>query len=111
MKRTFLLLALLVVAFASCHRPERIPEGVMDEPTMTDFLTEAYLLEGFYMVESRGNVSSLTDEVDSAYTALLQKYHITSAQFDSSISYYSHHLDQYNKIHQEVVQRLDAGTR
>ena len=90
------------VAMASCHRGTVVSEEVLE-----DFLTEAYMIEGFYAIETGNHSETVTEETQAAYAALLDKYGMTSDDFERSIDYYMHHAEQYAEIHQRVIERLD----
>ena len=58
-KTLVLISAAAVMALSGCGR-DRVPAGVMDEEQMVDFLSEAYLLESFYAVETDFNYSRMS---------------------------------------------------
>lgn len=91
----------------SC-RQETVPDGIMDHDAMVGFLTEAYMLEGFYAVESGFRYGNMSDEAQQSYEALLDSFHVTKAQFDSSIAYYTRHELEYEEIHEQVMNRLES---
>ncbi|MCQ2298081.1 MAG: DUF4296 domain-containing protein [Bacteroidales bacterium] len=109
MKRicSLIIAAALGLAFASCGNND-LPNGVMTKDEMVDFLSEAYLLEGFYAIESNNQPERVSYEVKASYDALLKEHHITDADFKASMNYYSQHLDQYEEIHGEVISRLES---
>lgn len=110
MKKTFVSVSLLfaiVLGMVSCGPKSNLPEGVLEEKVMVDFLTDAYLLEGFYAIESNYESETIPQEVRASYEALLKEKGLSEEQFRTSMDYYSTHLDEYEKIHQQVVQRLD----
>ena len=102
----FALLALATL-FGSC-RNDSVPAGVMDAPTMTAFLKEAYLLEGFYAIETEFRYDSLHAEMMASYDSLLDRYGLTREDFERSIEYYSRHPRAYQVIHEQVVADLDS---
>ena len=111
MKKTLYPLILLTALLAaSCNHEEGIPSWVMDEETMTSFLKEAYLLEGFYAVETQYQYDTLNAEMAAAYDSLLARHHLTRQDFDTSIAWYSYHPDRYEAIHDEVIAYLDSLT-
>ena len=81
----------------------------MTEQQMVDFLSEAYLIEGFYAIETGYHYESLSDEIIASYQRLLSEQGLTQEQFEKSMDYYMHHSDRYDAIHQQVVERLDAA--
>lgn len=107
--RLLFVLLLSVSALAACK--DHVPADVMDEPTMTAFLKEAYLLEGFYAIETSFRYETMTPEIVASYDSLLAKYGITREDFERSVEYYMHHTDKYVDIHNAVIAQLDEEIR
>ena len=105
MKR--LSLWIIALSFLSCSGGQ--PKELMTEQQMVDFLSEAYLIEGFYAIETGYHYESLSDEIIASYQRLLSEQGLTQEQFEKSMDYYMHHSDRYDAIHQQVVERLDAA--
>lgn len=101
-----LLLALVLVLATGCHHTTR-PDDVMDADQMTAFLTEAYQLEGFFVVEQKYDFSTLAPEMVQAYDHLIDSLHLTREQVNHSLDYYSKHPEDYMRLHDSVVARLD----
>lgn len=76
---------------------------------MVEFLCEAYLLEGFYAVETGYHYELMKPEIAQSYQDLFDKYHLSQEDFDRSMHYYSKHPKVYDEIHAEVVRRLDEN--
>ena len=92
---------------ASC-RHDGIPQDVLDQERMTDFLCDAYLLEGFYAIETQYRYDALSDEVLCSYDSILDSHGLTREQVEISLDYYSAHPDIYQAIHDSVVACLEA---
>ena len=90
----------------SCHH-EALPAGVMDEEKMADFLQQAYLLEGFYSVETQYRYDTLQPEIIASYDSLFSEYGITRKQFERSVDWYAKHPEDYTRIHDTVIARLE----
>lgn len=86
---------------------DRIPEDVMDEEQMTSFLEEAYMLEGFYAVESNFQYDTMQPEMIASYDSLLSSFDLTREEFEKSLTWYCHHSDHNRRVHQEVLRRLE----
>ncbi len=111
MKKTILFVtmaAALVVGMlqVSC-RSDRRPADVLDAPQMVAFLTDAYLLEGFYAIETQYRYDAMTPEVLRAYDDILLKHGITREQVEHSFDYYTAHPDLYATIQDSVITHLD----
>ena len=97
---------LLCLGSAGCSQ-ERVPSGVMDEPTMAAFFKEAYLLEGFYAVETGFQYDTLHPQMVASYDSLLTSFGITRDDFEHSVEWYIRHPELYERIHDTVLARLD----
>lgn len=99
-------LAVAALLFAACHS-KQLPEGVLNEERMADFLAEAYLLESYYSVKTHFAYDTLPPELEGAYDALLGRLGISQAQVDSSFNYYAAHTDDYAAVQERVSTRLE----
>ncbi len=106
-KNSLLILPLLSLLVVACHH-DSLPEGVLDSEQMTAFLTDAYMQEGVYAVESRYRYDSLPEHVVRGYDSILDLHGITREQVERSFDYYSQHLDAYQAIQDSVVARLEV---
>lgn len=98
-----LALSALALCLTACS-PSR-PSGILSEDKMTDVLVDYHLAQG--MAESQdGN----TDVERYKYIqAVFRKHHITEAEFDSSMVYYSGKSEDFAHIYVNVVSRVKAG--
>lgn len=96
---------LLFMAILSCNGNSR-PSNVMDEETMASFLEDAYILEGFYAIQSHYQFDTLQPEMIASYDTLLSRYSITSDDFERSIDWYVHHPEIYHRMCDSVTARL-----
>ena len=104
--RKIVLSLMAFVLLAACHRGSR-PEGVLDAPQMVDFLSDAYLLEGFYAVETQYRYDALPAEVLGAYDDILKKHHLTREQVEQSFAYYAEYPELYAPIQDSVLARIE----
>lgn len=105
MKKLFLCLLALLLTSACVD--QSAPKDVMDEASMTQFLTEAYLLEGYYAIECGYDFEQMEPQIAKSYDHLLSKYGLSRGDFEKSISYYLEHDDVYNRILDSVVSHLN----
>lgn len=75
---------------------------------MTNFLSDLYLVEGCYAVESQYRFDAASPEVLSACNSLIEKYHITLEGVERSFDYYSRHPEEYEAIMKEVSARIES---
>ena len=106
---TISVLLMLCVAVAGCSHEAKPPRDVMSEATMVDFLEQAYLLEGFYAVETGYQYDTLHPEMLASYDSLLASYSITRDDFEHSVNWYSQHSDIYERVHDSVLARIDRS--
>ena len=100
----------LVLTFAVGCGGKKLPEGVLGHDQMVDFLTDAYLLEGYYAVETNYTFDTIAPEFARAYDDLLEYHGISRDEVEASLDYYSRHPEPYNAICKEVEARIDEKT-
>lgn len=96
-----------IIMLPSCHR-QHIPKDIIQPDTMVQFLTEAYLLEGFYAIEAHYNYKIVSPQLQTSYDSLLAKYHVTDSLFDASLDYYVHHPELYDTIHARAIRQIES---
>lgn len=99
---------LLCIGMMGCSR-NTVPADVMSETAMVDFLEQAYLLEGFYAVETGFHYDTLHPQMLASYDSLLASYGITRDDFERSVSWYGHHPDIYARVHDSVLARIESA--
>lgn len=105
--KQLLTLATAALLATACHH-NNMPDGVMDSQQMVDFLSEAYLLEGDYAIESQFQYQSNSTTAMQAYDSLLSVQGLTQVEVEKSLEYYSYHLEEYKAIMDSVVARLEV---
>ena len=91
---------LLSFLLFACSPP--LPNGILGKKKMTDVLVDFHLAQGMAEAQN-GN----TDIARYKYIqAVFRKHHITEAQFDSSMVYYSGRAEELNHIYKDVVTRV-----
>ena len=99
---------LAVVPFFSSCGSEPLPKPpVLEEARFVDFLADAYLLEGFYALESHYRFDTLQPEMIASYDTLLSTYGITREYFEHSMEWYSRHPEIFQRVHDTVLARFD----
>lgn len=106
MKRPLIFTLMLFLLLVSSCR-DRPPGGVMSKGKMEDVLFEYHLARSIAMQ----NADS-ANYLEHLYTeAVFRKYHISKAEFDSSMVWYAQHTDQLYTIYQNIDKRLDKESR
>lgn len=108
MKKVVILLA-TALFFSACRHDGRSVD-VLDAPAMVSFLADAYLLEGFYAVETQYRYDAMTPEVLRAYDDILEHHGITREEAEASFAYYAQHPDLYQTIQDSVLARIEKET-
>lgn len=74
------------------------------EDKMVEILTDQYIMQSAFVQKG-----APTDDLASYYfNNLLENHHVTEAEFDSAIVWYTAHLDVYEKLYDKVIDRLKA---
>lgn len=97
-----LLGSLLILIMSACS--PSLPSGILDEEEMTDILVDIHLSQG--MAEAQGENPDIGRYKYAQ--AVFRKHHITEAQFDSSMVYWSGEDDDFTRIYENVVTRIKA---
>ena len=86
--------------FASCET--KVPAGIISSSDMVDVLYDYHLAQA--MAAQASDSSAYRYRV---YTqAVLQKYGLTQAEFDSSMVWYTRHADYLYDVYKQVDQRF-----
>lgn len=104
--RTVMSLFVFIILAMSCQNVERTekPDDLIPEKKMVDILTELSLLHA-----ARNYNKNLLEETGlNPTTHLWNKYDIDSLQFVRSSDYYSENYKQYEKIYDQVKERLEV---
>lgn len=100
---SFLLLLLVISCGGKKH--------IIPQNKFVDVLVDIHLADGM-AIKSVGYTSTYTLDSASLYEAVFSKHGVNRALFDSTMSYYSHRPDDFNKLYNKVLARIkimDAG--
>ena len=103
--RLFIGCCLLLVLFNSCR-----PRGVLSRKEMASVLFEIHLTEAaVYDTAPQEWTHGLPTNYfrDMAYRSVLRKHHLTQGKFYESVSWYSKHMGQYEKVYVNVQKQMD----
>ena len=101
--RKLLPAAALLLTVGACSS---VPDGVLKPRKMEQVLYETHIAEA--LIDEYPSRYRTADDKQQLVAAVFRDNGITKAQFDSSMGYYSAHLDQYMKIYDRVTARLNA---
>ncbi len=110
MKRTtrYFLLILLAVASFSCKEKKGFPkpDKLVNEKQMVDMLYDMHLHEA-YANQYRFEKEMAKFESKDLYYSVLEKHGVADSVFAESVVYYSSLPKVYERIYQQVVDRLN----
>ena len=97
---TWLLLGLILFSCTIIGKKYLIPEK-----NLIPLLVDIHLADGMAISY---RFISLPDNLDSTvlYSSIFEKHGVSRMQFDSTMSYYTNHPDDLNKIYEKVIERL-----
>lgn len=98
----YLILFFLVGMIVSCSQR---PKDVLSPDQMRNVLIDMHVADGIF--ETPAYRHTPTNEKSQYYAAILNKYGVTEAQFDSSVVWYTRNPDQFDKIYAQVVNQLE----
>ena len=93
-------LMLMTGLLCSCHGKD-----VLSSRQMVAVLTDLHRMDG--MLQVKGHHFKEVDEA-AYYDAVLAQHGVTQAQFDSSLVWYTHHPQRFNKLYPRVLKRLET---
>lgn len=99
-------LTLLFIVFAfSCGIKDKTPEGIIPKEKMIEIIVDIHIADGMF---TDNNVRTLFAKKDSTnyYNTIFENHGFSRKDFDTSVYYYSHNINEYNKIYIEVLNRL-----
>lgn len=105
--KLFSLLVLMPLLLNSCGERRSISRnGILSEKKMAELLVETHLMDAILNLD----ISSAVAKRDKAlfyYPSILEKYHITKAQMDSSVTWYMRNPEAFTRIYEQVIKDLE----
>lgn len=96
------LLLVSVMLLVACSKA---PEHVINEDDMAGLMVDIYKAEAMIEDESEAyNNDSLKMMVRQS---VFEKHNVTQAKYDTSLIWYAHNLEVYNKVYDDIIARLD----
>lgn len=95
-----MLIAILILPTACRKRPK----GVLSEKEMVNLVADLEVAQGYFMAVDDGEYDQL--DRDGAVQYVLDKHHLTKAEFDSTMTWYGRNIDQYRKLCEKVDKEL-----
>jgi len=98
--RLIVAMTVCVLMLGACR-----PKGVPSPREMEDLLVDLHFTDG--VLTEAGMMANHDEEVRGYYAAVLAKHHITQAEFDTALVWYTRHSVKFEKIYPKVQARLD----
>lgn len=100
----FLFISLLLFSLTACEKSKPGKDLIPPE-TLVPVLVDFHLV---YSIQSSQEFRKISREVDSidTYNYVFEKYNITKALFDTTLSWYTQHPKRFTEIYDEVVMQL-----
>lgn len=103
---TLVGIMLAVTLAVACHR-DNLPEGVLDEKTLTAVLTEMHTADAYFNVTTGYECDTLIGEINYTYNQIFKKHGTTKEAFDKSMDYYYKQPKKFRAIYEKVVLNLN----
>jgi hypothetical protein len=102
-RRGYCLLLLMAILAVSCNH-RRYGE-VIPPKKFVNVLVDIHLADGI-AVENMSKAKGTLLDSASLYGSVFDKYGVTRTIFDSTMSYYSEHPDDFQKVYNKVTAKL-----
>lgn len=96
----------VVIVVSGCSKR---PEGILSESKMVDIMTDMQIAEA--LNQSRYGYLGSSSGTQSLGEGILAAHHVERAEFDSTLNWYGHNLDEYEKLYSKVDRRLEERER
>lgn len=92
---------IIIIAATACHK---LPEGILGQEEMAMLLADVHKGEVVVDIErSSFNNDSLRKLMRQS---VLAKHNVTQEQWENSLDYYGHHIDDYMKVYDRTIEIL-----
>lgn len=102
-----LLAVMLVFSFlvTSCSKQTESSDSsqIIPDDTLILILTDIHLADAFMSVK---RTEKLNFSRGDLYRSVLESYHIPQARFDSTIHYYTNHIEEYEAVYEVIMQNI-----
>ncbi len=102
------IILISVVLLCSCNK-NRLPEGVLDEKTMVDLLSEMHTADAFFTVTTDYESDTMIGQMNYTYDQIFKRHGTTKQAFEQSLEYYSKNPKKYRDMYEKVVLKLNQN--
>lgn len=99
------IIIVFLVFFYSCTSSLNAPDNLIPKEKMVNILVDIHLADGIFTNHKLRQDYVLSDSTNY-YDKIFEYYGYSREDFDTSVYYYSHNINEYNKIYIEVLNRL-----
>lgn len=99
------VIILLVLITFSCNTKNKTPDYVIPHEDMVNIIVDMHITDGLMNVNKVRRNLVKKDSLNY-YDAVFKSYGYTRTGFDTSIYYYSNNISEYDKIYEEVLNKL-----
>lgn len=89
----------------SCNIGNKPPQNIIPKDKMIDILVDLHLTDGMFTINEIRMEMAKKDSINF-YNVIFENHGYSRSDFDTSVYYYSHNINEYNKIYIEVLNRL-----
>lgn len=104
-----LIIVFFLIFFAACSQKEEsesTPPHIINDTVMAEIISEIHLLDAVATLQTAEPVNFGRVKPDSIVKSILLKHHITKAQLDTSMKYYSFNPQKFSLIYEKAINNL-----
>jgi len=104
---SFLLLIFLGLSLSCSNDPTRISQkDMIERDVFVDMLVDMHILDAISNESEFYRKFSTKDSLD-LYSKIFEKYNVTKAEFDSTVSAYTRRGDLYKEVYDQVLLEIN----
>lgn len=84
------------------------PDNLIPRDEMVDIIVDMHLYDAIIWKEQKTKTKKIAYDKLFLYESILEKYHISGEQFESSMSYYQSDLGVFDEIYADVITKLSV---
>lgn len=96
----------LTLFLFSCNNEKKTPDYVIPHDDMVNIIIDIHLTDGL-LTQNKVRRRLSRKDTSNYYNAIFRNYDYTRADFDTSVYFYSKNINKYDKIYEEVLNRLN----
>ena len=103
MQKALIIASILILCVTACQR--KPPGNLIPGETLVPLLVDFHLNFAIQQSQNFRDIARAVDSIDP-YSYLFDKYKITRADFDTTVSWYINNPELYVDIYHEVIMKL-----